>query len=67
MELMETSLDKFYKYLYGVVNSAFPEEILGQISLATLNALNYLKSQLNIIHRGKLNTLASPAAGVIRI
>ncbi|GAV03567.1 hypothetical protein RvY_13966 [Ramazzottius varieornatus] len=51
MELMETSLDKFYKYLFGTLQSSFPEEILGQIALATLNALNYLKSQLNIIHR----------------
>ncbi|KAK7113346.1 dual specificity mitogen-activated protein kinase kinase 4-like isoform X3 [Littorina saxatilis] len=51
MELMETSLDKFYKFVYGEMQSSIPEEILGKVTVATLKALNYLKEQLKIIHR----------------
>lgn len=34
MEVMDISLDKFYKYIYGVVFSSIPEEILGKITVA---------------------------------
>ncbi|KAG8008922.1 Dual specificity mitogen-activated protein kinase kinase 4, partial [Nibea albiflora] len=34
MELMSTSLDKFYKYVYCVLDDVIPEEILGKITLA---------------------------------
>lgn len=69
MEIMSTSLDKFYKYLFDFrkiqskvipSNSRFvcesqkqriPENILGQITVATVHALNYLKEKLKIIHR----------------
>ncbi|XP_013914280.1 PREDICTED: dual specificity mitogen-activated protein kinase kinase 4 [Thamnophis sirtalis] len=34
MELMSTSFDKFYKYVYGVLDDVIPEEILGKITLA---------------------------------
>uniref|UniRef100_A0A0A9X3I5 mitogen-activated protein kinase kinase n=3 Tax=Lygus hesperus TaxID=30085 RepID=A0A0A9X3I5_LYGHE len=51
MELMDTSLDKFYRYVYGTLNTTIPESILGKISVATVRALNYLKDKLNIIHR----------------
>ncbi|KAL8565109.1 Dual specificity mitogen-activated protein kinase kinase 4 [Nucella lapillus] len=51
MELMETSLDKFYKFVYWELQSSIPENILGKITVATLKALNYLKEQLKIIHR----------------
>nr|KAG5713753.1 hypothetical protein BaRGS_024380 [Batillaria attramentaria] len=51
MELMDTSLDKFYKFVYGELQSSIPENILGKITVATLKALNYLKEQLKIIHR----------------
>lgn len=34
MELMATSLDKFYKYVYCVLDDVIPEEILGKITLA---------------------------------
>lgn len=52
MELMDTSLDFFYKYIYEVLRETIPEKILGQILLSTLNALHYLKEKLQIIHRG---------------
>lgn len=82
MELMATSLDKFYKFVYGTSDDVIPEEILGKITLAvsllflcvfffslnfirrplvtsvffsrqTVKALNHLKENLKIIHRGK--------------
>lgn len=34
MELMSTSLDKFYKYVYCQLDTIIPEEILGKITLA---------------------------------
>lgn len=34
MELMSTSFDKFYKYVYCSLDDVIPEEILGKITLA---------------------------------
>ncbi|XP_028395227.1 dual specificity mitogen-activated protein kinase kinase 4-like [Dendronephthya gigantea] len=51
MELMETSLDILYKLVYGKLGQAIPEDILGVIALAVVKALDYLKSNLKIIHR----------------
>jgi len=51
MELMDASLDKFYKYVYRKMNQTMPENIIGKIALATVQALSYLKDQLKIIHR----------------
>lgn len=34
MELMATSLDKFYKFVYCTLDDVIPEEILGKITLA---------------------------------
>lgn len=51
MELMDTSLDKFYKYIYERKQQRIPETILAKITVATVHALNYLKEKLKIIHR----------------
>lgn len=51
MELMDTSLDKFYKFICEKQQSPIPEPILAQITFATVRALNYLKEELKIIHR----------------
>ncbi|XP_046576187.1 dual specificity mitogen-activated protein kinase kinase 4-like isoform X1 [Haliotis rubra] len=51
MELMDVSLDKFYRFVYGELISSIPEEILGKTTVATVKALNYLKEKLKIIHR----------------
>ncbi|XP_039291121.1 dual specificity mitogen-activated protein kinase kinase 4 [Nilaparvata lugens] len=51
MELMDTSLDKFYKFIYEKLNQRIPETTLGKITVATVRALNYLKEKLKIIHR----------------
>ncbi|XP_020611311.1 dual specificity mitogen-activated protein kinase kinase 4-like [Orbicella faveolata] len=52
MELMDTSFDQCYKHIYGVLLETIPEDILGMTSLAVVKALDYLKTKLNIIHRG---------------
>lgn len=51
MELMDTSLDKFYKIVHEKLNQRIPENFLGKVTVATVKALNYLKEKLNIIHR----------------
>ncbi|XP_017772011.1 PREDICTED: dual specificity mitogen-activated protein kinase kinase 6 [Nicrophorus vespilloides] len=50
MEVMDTSLDKFYAKVYKH-GRKIPEDILGKISLAVVSALHYLHSQLKVIHR----------------
>jgi len=51
MELMDMSLDKFYRFTHHKLQQKIPESILGKITLATVQALNYLKDNLEIIHR----------------
>ena len=51
MELMDTSLEKFYKFVYDKKREQIPESILVKIVVATVNALDFLKEQHNIIHR----------------
>merc|ERR1712110_857526 len=51
MELMDVSLDKFYKFVYSEQHNSIPEDIIGKITVATVKALNYLKEKLKIIHR----------------
>jgi len=51
MELMDTSLEKFYKFVYDIKKEEIPEAILGKIIVAAVNALNYLKEEHSIIHR----------------
>ncbi|XP_065157768.1 dual specificity mitogen-activated protein kinase kinase 4-like isoform X2 [Atheta coriaria] len=51
MELMDTSLDKFYKFIDEKLQKHIPEPVLGKITVATVKALNYLKEELQIIHR----------------
>ncbi|KAJ6636149.1 Dual specificity mitogen-activated protein kinase kinase 2 [Pseudolycoriella hygida] len=62
MELMDTSLDKFYKFVCDFQPQQqnhpspdppqrIPESILAKITVATVHALSYLKQKLNIIHR----------------
>ncbi|KAG8227372.1 hypothetical protein J437_LFUL000380 [Ladona fulva] len=50
MEVMDTSLDKFYAKVYQN-NRKMGEDILGKISHAVVNALHYLYSALRVIHR----------------
>lgn len=46
MELMATSLDKFYKFVYCSLNDVIPEEILGKITLAVSVAPGFVSVDL---------------------
>ncbi len=39
MELMDTSLDRFYKYVYHKLNQSIPESVLAYIALAVWDYL----------------------------
>lgn len=47
MELMATSLDKFYKFVYCSLDDVIPEEILGKITLAVSNSEDFLIRENN--------------------
>lgn len=47
MELMSMCFDKLLKH----IKQPIPEEILGKMSVSTINALHYLKQTHNVIHR----------------
>lgn len=51
MEFMFILFDKFYKYVYSVLDDVILEEILGKIILVIVKVLNYLKENLKIIYR----------------
>ncbi|NWQ82644.1 MP2K4 kinase, partial [Columbina picui] len=52
MELMSTSFDKFYKYVYSVLDDVIPEEILGKITLAVSILLNiFVGTNLRILSK----------------
>ncbi|XP_066496637.1 dual specificity mitogen-activated protein kinase kinase 3 isoform X1 [Tiliqua scincoides] len=50
MELMDTSLDKFYKKVLEK-EQTIPEDILGKIAVSIVRALEHLHSKLSVIHR----------------
>lgn len=54
MELLDASMDKISKRVFTVLNQTIPEEILGKMSVAVIKALHYLKTELEIIHRGRV-------------
>lgn len=49
MELMSTSLDKFYKYVYCALDDVIPEEILGKITLAVSRGLTLLSVHFDFL------------------
>uniref|UniRef100_A0A0K0DQM9 mitogen-activated protein kinase kinase n=1 Tax=Angiostrongylus cantonensis TaxID=6313 RepID=A0A0K0DQM9_ANGCA len=55
MEFMDISLDILYKRVYNLHHTRFHENVIGHI--AVIDALDYLKSQLKIIHRGDATIL----------
>lgn len=50
MEVMETSLDKFYPRVFSQ-DKIIPEEYLGKIAFSVVSALHYLHTELKVIHR----------------
>ncbi|XP_072167748.1 dual specificity mitogen-activated protein kinase kinase 6-like [Diadema setosum] len=51
MEVMDTCLDKLYKYRLKPQQIYIPENILSRIAFSIVKALQYLQSKLNVIHR----------------
>ncbi|XP_065846497.1 dual specificity mitogen-activated protein kinase kinase 4-like [Oscarella lobularis] len=51
MEMMDTSMDKLYQLVYKTLGQQIPERIIGKINASVVNALQYLKDTLKIIHR----------------
>lgn len=41
MELMDTSLDKFYKIVHEKLNQRIPESFLGKVTMAVSNNLYF--------------------------
>lgn len=50
MEVMDTSLDKFYPKVFKN-DLVMEESVLGKIAMSVVNALHYLHAQLRVIHR----------------
>uniref|UniRef100_A0A8C6E7P6 mitogen-activated protein kinase kinase n=1 Tax=Moschus moschiferus TaxID=68415 RepID=A0A8C6E7P6_MOSMO len=50
MELMDMSLDKFYRKVLDK-GMTIPEDILGEIAVSIVRALEHLHSKLSVIHR----------------
>lgn len=68
MELMDISLDKFYRFVYHRLQQQIPESILGKIAFTTVQALNYLKENLEIIHRDvKPSNILMDRSGSIKL
>lgn len=67
MELMDTSLDKFGERVQKL-GRKIPEDILGKIAFAVVNALHYLKTELNVMHRDvKPSNILVDRAGRVKI
>lgn len=68
MQLMDCSLDKFYKFVYEELSETLPEAFIGKVTLATVKALTYLKEKLSIIHRDvKPSNILLDKTGAIKL
>jgi len=68
MELMDSSLDKFYHFIFDELHESIPEAIIGKITVATVKALNYLKEKLKIMHRDvKPSNILLDKTGAIKL
>ena len=62
------SLVLTFQFVHEYLRENIPEQILGQITLATLKALIYLKDQLKIIHRDVMpSNILSDRRGNIKL
>lgn len=49
MELMDTSLDKFYKFIYERLKERIPESILGKVTVAVSRIFRFLRTKKTFI------------------
>lgn len=71
MEIMDSSLDKFYKLAYALVSDpseiAIPEPVIGRIAGSVVSALHYLYT-LKVIHRDvKPSNILINRNGVVKL
>lgn len=67
MEVMDTSLDKFYPKVYNA-KEIIPQEVLSKVAFAVVSALHYLQSQLKVIHRDvKPSNILVSRSGAVKI
>lgn len=67
MEVMDTSLDKFYKKVYGN-GKVIPEAFLSKMAHSVVEALLFLKEKLKVIHRDvKPSNILANKKGEIKI
>ncbi|KAK0416849.1 hypothetical protein QR680_012717 [Steinernema hermaphroditum] len=50
MEVMDTSLDKFYRRCFGK-GRVMPEAFIRQCAVSVIEGLNFMKEEINLIHR----------------
>lgn len=68
MELMDSSLDKFYHFIFDDLQQTLPEAVIGKITVNTVKALNYLKEKLKIMHRDvKPSNILLDKSGAIKL
>ena len=53
MELLDSSMDFLSWKVNHELHQSIPEGVLGKMSVAVIKGLQYLKTELNIIHRGE--------------
>ncbi|CAJ0576207.1 unnamed protein product, partial [Mesorhabditis spiculigera] len=67
MEVMDTSLDKFYKKVFAS-GSRIPELFVAKAILSIVEGLNFMKEQMNLIHRDvKPSNILLNRAGQVKI
>jgi serine/threonine protein kinase len=67
MEVMEASLDQFYKKL-KLHGERIPENVMGKIARSVVQALHYLHTELHVIHRDvKPSNILINKAGAVKI
>jgi len=68
MELMDSSLDKFYHFIFDDLQQTLPEAVIGKITVDTVKALSYLKEKLKIMHRDvKPSNILLDKSGAIKL